>query len=96
MRAQEFVIEKKIGTTQYGNLTIDIDDHAMDYTSQRTATPKQVSGEPLQELSFLGSQCTKDCSGHRAGYAWYKRRKLTPQSRSPSFNKGAALAAQGL
>lgn len=24
----------------------------------------------LDELSFLGSPCTRDCSGHRAGYAW--------------------------
>lgn len=50
----------------------------------------------LRELTFLGSQCTKDCSGHRAGYQWFQRRRQQPQSRSPSFNKGAALAAQGL
>jgi hypothetical protein len=49
----------------------------------------------VDELSFLGSQCTKDCSGHRAGYAWSKRKGLVPNSRSPSFNKGAALQAAG-
>ena len=58
-------------------------------------TEKRRHGR-LRELSFLGSQCTKDCSGHRAGYAWYQRRGQQPQSWSPSFNKGAALAAQGL
>ena len=54
-----------------------------------------VDQEQLDELNFLGSQCTKDCSGHRAGYEWYRRKQQTPNSRSPSFNKGAGLAAAG-
>jgi hypothetical protein len=51
----------------------------------------------LDELSFLGSQCTKDCSGHRAGYEWSKRKGLKQGNSpwSPSFNKGAALAVAG-
>ena len=51
----------------------------------------------LDELSFLGSTCTRDCSGHRAGYAWSKVRAgaKIPQSRSPSFNNGAALQRAG-
>ncbi len=49
----------------------------------------------LNELSFLGSECTKDCSGHRAGYEWYKRKGYEPASWSNSFNKGAALAHAG-
>lgn len=54
-------------------------------------------GEPgkLEELSFLGSPCTKDCSGHRAGYEWYKRNGRRPASWSTSFNNGAALAQAG-
>jgi len=56
---------------------------------------KKPSREELDELSFLGSECTKDCSGHRAGYAWYKRKGYEPASWSPSFNKGAALAKAG-
>lgn len=51
--------------------------------------------QELAELSFLGSPCTKDCSGHRAGYEWFKRKNRVPYSWSPSFNNGAALAAQG-
>jgi len=53
--------------------------------------------EPLRELQFLGSTCTKDCSGHRAGYNWSKRKGLVPGNSpwSPSFNKGAALAVAG-
>ena len=53
--------------------------------------------QPLRELTFMGrSQCTKDCSGHRAGYAWSKARGgATAASWSPSFNKGAEIASQG-
>lgn len=52
--------------------------------------------EKIDELSFLGSECTKDCSGHRAGYAWSKRKGLQQaNSWSPSFNKGAGLAVAG-
>lgn len=52
----------------------------------------------LEELSFLGSQCTKDCSGHRAGYYWSQARggAKVPNSWSPSFNKGAKLQRDGL
>lgn len=53
--------------------------------------------EQLDELSFLGSECTKDCSGHRAGYYWSARKgNVNANSRSPSFNKGAALRVAGL
>ena len=53
--------------------------------------------EQLDELSFLGSECTKDCSGHRAGYDWSKRKGLRQANSlySPSFNKGSALAVAG-
>lgn len=54
-----------------------------------------LSEEQLDELSFMGSQCTKDCSGHRAGYSWYKRKGYEPASWSNSFNNGAAIAASG-
>jgi len=53
--------------------------------------------DQLDELSFLGSECTKDCSGHRAGYNWSRAQGgvdgMSPWS--PSFNKGAALAKAG-
>jgi len=53
--------------------------------------------ENLNELSFLGSPCARDCSGHRAGYAWSQARAgaKVPNSWSPSFNKGAALHRAG-
>ena len=50
----------------------------------------------LKELTFMGSQGTKDCSGHRAGYAWsVARGRKSAASWSNSFNKGAELAATG-
>jgi pyrimidine deaminase RibD-like protein len=53
--------------------------------------------ENLNELSFLGSPCTKDCSGHRAGYAWSKAKGGVAGNSpfSPSFNNGANLFVAG-
>ncbi len=53
--------------------------------------------EQLDELSFMGlSQCTKDCSGHRAGYEYSKRHGgVSTASWSDSFNKGAEIARAG-
>ena len=53
--------------------------------------------DELNELSFLGSPCTKDCSGHRAGYAWSRARggRQGNSPFSPSFNNGAQLYIDG-
>lgn len=53
--------------------------------------------EQLDELDFMGlSPCTKDCSGHRAGYAWSKARGgVSTASQSDSFNRGAEIARAG-
>lgn len=57
-----------------------------------------LGSEQLDELVFKGSQCTKDCSGHRAGYAWSRGRGGRDGNSpwSPSFNKGAAIAKMEL
>jgi hypothetical protein len=50
---------------------------------------------PLTELEFMGSICTKDCSGHAAGYKWsLDHGGKQPISHSRSFNNGAAIAGQ--
>ena len=51
----------------------------------------------LDELSFLGSPCTRDCSGHRAGYAWSQSKggKVAQSPFSPSFNNGSQLHVDG-
>jgi methyl coenzyme M reductase subunit C len=162
MRAREFIIEGAIGTLTIGNITVVVDDHAIEQVRTRKIDPKLVdtvlkklptiqdqlsnmeSGskiwirdpvtdislglrrinsnqlrfqfktavqhrtyqsdteeivlpEKLEELDFMGmSQCTKDCSGHRAGYEWSRARgRRTATSWSPSFNRGAQIAAAG-
>lgn len=74
--------------------TWDLEDPETEY--QRSMAIGVKGREQLRELQFLGSTCTKDCSGHRAGYNWSKRKGLVhAASWSPSFNKGAALAVAG-
>ena len=68
---------------------------AVQNRTYQSDTPEITIPEQLDELTFLGSECTYDCSGHRAGYAWYQRNQREPMSWSPSFNKGAALAKAG-
>ena len=75
--------------------TWDLEDPETPY--QRSMVIGIKGREQLRELQFLGSTCTKDCSGHRAGYNWSKRKGLVQANSpwSPSFNKGAALAVAG-
>ena len=53
--------------------------------------------DDLNELNFLGSPCTKDCSGHRAGYAWSQSKggRVAQSPFSPSFNNGSQLHVDG-
>jgi pyrimidine deaminase RibD-like protein len=53
--------------------------------------------DKLDELEFLGSPCTKDCSGHRAGYAWSQSKggQVAQSPFSPSFNNGSQLHVDG-
>jgi hypothetical protein len=94
MRAQEFVAEK--WSAKYKR---SIDCSRPRGFSQRAHCQGRAKNEDeqLDELSFLGSQCTKDCSGHRAGYEWSARKGNIQANSpySPSFNKGAALRAAG-
>jgi hypothetical protein len=53
--------------------------------------------EILSELTFGGSRCTKDCSGHKAGYRWALRKgRISSGSQSPSFDAGTKIAAAQL
>ena len=67
-----------------------------EFVKKHGTIPDKWTREQLRELSFLGSQCTKDCSGHRAGYAWSQKRSgRQPASWRDSFNRGAAIKAAG-
>lgn len=50
--------------------------------------------EIITELTFFGRQCTKDCSGHLAGWKWEKEHKknVKQNTPSPSFNNGTDVA----
>lgn len=50
--------------------------------------------EIITELSFHGRPCTKDCSGHKAGWDWERKHQTNQptNSTSPSFNDGADIA----
>ena len=94
MRAQEFVVEK--WSRSYKR---SINCASPKGFSQRAYCQGRNKNEEeqLDELQFLGSECTKDCSGHRAGYDWSaKKGNITGNSPySPSFNNGANLRAAG-
>jgi hypothetical protein len=51
-------------------------------------------------LQFKGYRCTKDCSGHKAGYYWAKRKGINRMSQCPedvnnSFKEGCMACIQG-
>ena len=93
MRAQEFVTEK--WSARYKR-SINCDRPRGFSQRAHCQGRKKTDEEQLDELTFKGSECTKDCSGHRAGYAWQQQWPTrVPNSRSPSFNNGAALQRAG-
>jgi hypothetical protein len=67
------------------------------FVEKHGTIPDKWTKQHLDELQFLGSQCTKDCSGHRAGYAWSQSKGGVPGTSpfSPSFNNGANLFVAG-
>ena len=89
MRAHEFVTEAA-SAAQQAAIAINM--------KKRGKKPRsELEEEQLDELMFMGmSPCTKDCSGHRAGYRWSKARGgVSTASQSNSFNKGAEIARAG-
>ena len=81
MRSKEFTKKRDIAQIKKDLLSLK---HKISQTKQ------------LDELDILGSPCTKDCSGHRAGYEWSKQRGgISAASWSRSFNNGAELQRAG-
>ena len=95
MRAQEFVSEK--WSAKYKRSINCARPRGFSQRAHCAGRSKnEDEQEQIDELTFLGSECTMDCSGHRAGYEWSQRRGgQVPSSWSPSFNKGAALHQAG-
>ena len=87
----KYLVSKRAAQSQSGKPGKDVGGGGR--KPVRVAT--KVDEEQLDELTFKGSPCTVDCSGHQAGYEWYQRKQRNPNSWSPSFNNGAAIAAAG-
>lgn len=95
MRANEFVSEK--WSEKYKRSINCANPRGFSQRAHCAGRKKHNEDEELTELSFKGSPCTKDCSGHRAGYEWSLRKgKRHAASWSRSFNNGAAIAVAGL
>jgi hypothetical protein len=67
------------------------------FVEKHGTIPDKWTKQHLDELQFLGSTCTRDCSGHRAGYAWSQSQggQVAQSPFSPSFNKGSQLYVDG-
>jgi hypothetical protein len=52
--------------------------------------------ELLTELTFMGHTCTKDCSGHAAGYNYALQKGLKAPTKTPSksFDFGTGIATK--
>jgi len=48
----------------------------------------------ITEADFMGRTCTKDCSGHRAGWEWEQKNQTNQKQQTPStsFNNGTEIA----
>lgn len=48
----------------------------------------------ITEADFMGRTCTKDCSGHRAGWAWAQKNQSQEKAQTPSasFNSGTEIS----
>ena len=60
---------------------------------------KRYKNNP-RRLYYKGYRCTKDCSGHKAGYRWAKGKKIRSTQQCPdtvnnSFYEGCLSCAQG-
>jgi len=43
-------------------------------SNKQTSKPKKE--QPKEDLTFMGKDCTKDCSGHEAGYEWAQEKDI--------------------
>lgn len=50
--------------------------------------------EIIEQLTFFNSPCTKDCSGHKAGWDWERKHNSGHRHSTPSnsFNNGTEIA----
>lgn len=75
----------------------DLIPESADYHHSKDCPNYGKSGDELNELLFHGSPCTKDCSGHIAGWYWGKQHNIKepggPWGSSKSFDDGVDVQA---
>lgn len=64
MKITEILLEKAIGTLTIGNITIKVDDHAMDQSIDRMVLPTDVD-RVLKKFSTVKDQLTHIESGQK-------------------------------
>lgn len=79
------------------------DDNAVKTTTE--SKPEfETSNPSVESRSFAGYECTSDCSGHEAGYAWAEKNDIDDgddcdtageHSNSPSFAEGCHAFVDG-
>lgn len=79
--------------------TYDEDDHVIeegDYEVDDSGT--DPSDAYSSDMTFRGYDCTEDCSGHEAGYAWAEENGITAPDdcggNSNSFYEGCVAYAE--
>lgn len=76
-------------------------DHRANSVSEATSDARDHDPQPN---TFAGYECTEDCSGHEAGYAWAEEHGISDgdecdaageHSNSPSFAEGCHAYVDG-
>ena len=77
----------------------------MEHPVNSVSEPTSDTGNPDRSPNtFAGYECTQDCSGHEAGYAWAEEHDITDgdacdaageHSNSPSFAEGCRAYVDG-
>jgi hypothetical protein len=76
-----------------------------EHPANSISEPTRDTGDPNRSPNtFAGYECTQDCSGHEAGYAWAEEHGITDgdacdaageHSNSPSFAEGCHAYVDG-
>lgn len=92
MRAHEFIVEVGIGAATKRRAEQQYQQRAANTkTPSRADLAKQAgfTGSKGGASYYKGFKCTKDCSGHRAGYAWAARKNISSTNQMPTGNSNS-------
>ena len=98
MRASEFISEVSFKHDPFGRVQRNVPTGK---PGQRYGTGRTTNSAAVQKLSplmYKGYPCTKDCSGHEAGYNWAQMYNITNPDDcggNPSFWEGCKSKTEG-